>query len=53
MFMKDYAMALGVGMAVGFIFTFVRLPIPVPDKFSGIVGIIGVWIGYAVARRFF
>lgn len=40
--------ALLVGLAVGFGFTLVRLPIPAPANLGGILAVIGVGLGGAL-----
>jgi XapX domain-containing protein len=45
--------SLGVGLAVGAIFSLVRLPIPAPITFSGILGIVGIWLGYELVSKLF
>lgn len=47
-FMNEIFMALLAGLIVGFIFAFLRLPIPAPPVLSGIMGIIGIFLGYKV-----
>ncbi|MCM3618026.1 DUF1427 family protein [Sutcliffiella horikoshii] len=44
--MKESILALATGMVVGFLFALFRLPIPAPPVFSGIVGIVGIYLGY-------
>ncbi|QFT90973.1 hypothetical protein FIU87_20195 [Bacillus sp. THAF10] len=44
--MKESLIALVTGLVVGFIFALFRLPIPAPPVFSGIVGIVGIYLGY-------
>lgn len=44
--MKESLLALATGMVVGFLFALFRLPIPAPPVFSGIVGIVGIYLGY-------
>lgn len=44
--MNEIFMALIAGLIVGFIFAFLRLPIPAPPVLSGIMGIIGIFLGY-------
>ncbi|WP_261130600.1 XapX domain-containing protein [Bacillus sp. Marseille-Q3570] len=43
--MKEIALALLSGMAVGVIFKLIRLPIPAPPVLAGVAGIFGVWLG--------
>lgn len=44
--------ALLTGMSVGVIFALLRLPIPAPQVFAGISGIIGIWLGYIIIKSF-
>ncbi|RXJ02857.1 DUF1427 family protein [Anaerobacillus alkaliphilus] len=44
--MNEIFIALVAGLIVGFIFTFLRLPIPAPPVLSEIMGIIGIFLGY-------
>lgn len=43
--------SLGVGLVVGAIFSFVKLPIPAPISFSGVLGIVGIWLGYELVTK--
>lgn len=38
--------ALATGLVVGLAFTAVNLPIPAPPKLAGIMGIVGIYLGY-------
>lgn len=40
-----------VGAMVGGIFSAFKLPIPAPPVFAGLMGIVGLWIGYALVTR--
>ena len=40
--------ALLVGVISGVIFKLLRLPVPVPHDFAGIVGLIGMFVGSAL-----
>jgi XapX domain-containing protein len=40
------------GTAVGAIFSILKLPIPAPPVFAGLMGIVGLWIGYGLVQRF-
>lgn len=44
--MQEIFMALVAGLIVGFIFALLRLPIPAPPVLSGLIGIIGIFLGY-------
>ncbi|MGQ3412415.1 XapX domain-containing protein [Natrinema sp. LN54] len=39
-------LALLTGLLTGALFRFLNVPIPAPPEFPGIVGIIGIYIGY-------
>lgn len=49
--MKDVLMTTLVGAAVGGIFSVFKLPIPAPPVFAGLMGIVGLWIGYAIVTK--
>lgn len=46
--MQEIFMSLLAGFIVGLIFAFLRLPIPAPPVFSGLMGIAGIFLGYKV-----
>lgn len=48
---KEAVLALVAGAILGFLFGKLRLPAPAPLSAAGILGIIGIAIGYALARR--
>jgi XapX domain-containing protein len=41
--------SLAVGIAVGLIFSRLGLPIPAPPVLAGVLGIVGIWLGYRLA----
>ena len=43
--MTEILAALATGMLVGIIFSFFKLPLPAPPVLSGIVGILGIYLG--------
>jgi XapX domain-containing protein len=49
--MRDIFMTTLVGAMVGGIFSAFKLPIPAPPVFAGLMGIVGLWIGYALVTR--
>ena len=55
--MVEILAALATGAVVGIVFSFFKLPLPAPPVLSGIVGIVGIYlggIGYQwIAERFF
>jgi XapX domain-containing protein len=50
--MKNIVISLLCGMFVGSLFAFVKLPSPAPQKLEGIVGIIGIFLGYFLVDYF-
>lgn len=47
----EYLLATLTGVIVGAIFTFLNLPIPAPPTLAGILGIVGVYIGYLIVKN--
>lgn len=41
------------GAFVGFLFAALKLPIPAPPTLPGVVGIVGIFIGYILWTKFF
>jgi XapX domain-containing protein len=46
---KQGFLALVVGMGLGVITTWLKLPLPAPTSIIGILAIFGIWLGYMVA----
>lgn len=44
----DVLLALTTGVIVGGIFAFVSQPIPAPATLAGVMGVVGLWLGYAI-----
>jgi XapX domain-containing protein len=44
--------ALAVGVVVGLIFSRLGLPIPAPPALAGVLGIVGIWLGYRISTLF-
>lgn len=44
--MQEVIAALFVGIVVGALFAGLNLPIPAPPALSGVMGIIGIYLGY-------
>ncbi|MGL5284711.1 XapX domain-containing protein [Aeromonas sp. RU39B] len=55
--MNEVVLAVMAGFIVGILFSFLKLPIPAPPVLSGVMGIVGVYLGgmaYSwVLARFF
>jgi XapX domain-containing protein len=43
-------LALGAGLAVGMLFSWLRLPLPAPPTLTGILGAFGVFLGSLLFR---
>lgn len=43
--MNEVLLAMFAGFAVGLLFSFLKLPIPAPPVLSGVLGIMGVYLG--------
>lgn len=46
--MKEILLALITGFIVGIIFALLKLPIPAPPAAAGVVGIVGIYLGFKV-----
>lgn len=49
--MKELISTTLTGIGVGAIFSLLKLPIPAPPVFAGLMGIVGLWIGYALVSK--
>ena len=49
--MKDVLYTTLTGVAVGGVFSAFKLPIPAPPVFAGLMGIVGLWAGYAIVTK--
>jgi XapX domain-containing protein len=45
---KTSVLSLLTGLIVGVIFSMLKLPLPAPPVLSGVLGIIGIWLGSVV-----
>lgn len=50
--MKSILISLLCGMFVGILFRLVKAPSPAPQQLAGIVGIIGIYLGYFIVNYF-
>lgn len=48
---RNVVLAILAGFVVGAGFTALQIPSPVPPNFAGLVGIIGIYLGYMVVER--
>jgi len=51
--MREVIMATIAGFVVGLIFARLKLPVPAPPTPAGVMGIVGLFLGYMAATRFF
>ena len=51
--MKEILYTTLTGVAVGGVFSILKLPIPAPPVFAGLMGIVGLWTGYALIQKAF
>ena len=49
--MKEILLTTLTGAGVGAIFALFKLPVPAPPVFAGVMGIVGLWIGYALVGK--
>jgi len=49
--MREILLSGATGLAVGIIFGLLRLPVPTPPTLAGVIGIIGIFVGYLIARK--
>ncbi|MBM7853762.1 XapX domain-containing protein [Desulfohalotomaculum tongense] len=48
---KEIVLALVTGLFLGLIFARLKLPIPAPPTLAGVMGIVGIFLGYLLAVR--
>jgi XapX domain-containing protein len=48
--MKELFLPLLTGFTVGCLFSLFRLPIPAPSALAGILGIVGIYIGFVIVN---
>lgn len=51
--MKEVVLSTLTGMAVGAVFAMLKLPVPAPSNLAGVMGIVGIFLGFILVRRFF
>ena len=45
-------LSLLTGLLTGALFRFLHIPIPAPPNIAGIMGIVGIFLGYALVEHF-
>lgn len=48
--MKQVLLSTLSGMIVGGLFSVLKLPIPAPPKLPGVMGIIGIYLGFILVK---
>jgi XapX domain-containing protein len=48
--MYEVLLALGVGIAVGLLFSFLKLPLPAPPYLSAVMGVVGIFFGGVIYK---
>ncbi len=51
--MREVVLAVITGLIVGLLFARLKLPIPGPPTAAGLAGIVGLFLGYTIAVRWF
>lgn len=49
--MLHLLLCLGAGLLIGVVFSLLRLPVPVPHGWGGLVGLFGMFIGETIYRK--
>jgi XapX domain-containing protein len=44
-------LALVTGLVTGAVFKFLHVPIPAPPELPGVMGILGIYVGYKLVQR--
>jgi XapX domain-containing protein len=52
-FIVQSLLSLFTGLITGFIFAAVKPPVPAPPVISGVVGILGITLGYLLFNKLF
>lgn len=50
--MREILLTTATGFIVGLVFARLSLPIPAPPTLAGVMGIVGLFLGYYIATRF-
>ncbi|NLJ99702.1 MAG: XapX domain-containing protein [Clostridia bacterium] len=48
--MKTVILSLFTGVFAGFLFSMLKLPIPAPATFAGVMGIVGLFLGFLMGK---
>lgn len=50
--MRSALLSLFAGGAFGVMFALLRLPVPAPPTIAGVLGVVGVTLGYLIVKRY-
>jgi len=48
--MQEVLLSLLLGCVTGFLFSFFNLPVPAPPTLAGLMGIVGLFVGYLLGK---
>jgi len=48
---KEILLTTLTGAGVGAVFAVFKLPVPAPPVFAGVMGIVGLWLGYGLIAK--
>ncbi len=48
---REVMLSLLTGLAIGIVFARFKLPVPAPQTLAGVMGIVGIFLGYLLAVR--
>lgn len=49
--MREILLTTVTGFIVGLVFARLKLPIPAPPNLAGVMGVVGLFLGYLLATR--
>ncbi|WP_027364421.1 XapX domain-containing protein [Desulfotruncus alcoholivorax] len=51
--MREVIMTTLAGFLIGVLFAKLKLPVPAPPTLAGVMGIVGLFLGYVAAAKYF